>query len=121
MPLVAKPLTNATPPHSFSSQQWSTPYPTTTPLSPAYGPLPLDLGMDLDLAATLLRAAGFNAPFEAVDVKWPVSLAPLAMQQPYYFFELEGEGEGAPGGGGAVAVGVRDGSVRRVGGGRGGG
>lgn len=69
--------------------------------------------MDVVDATVLLRAAGYLSAFEAVDLNWPLHY-PHAIQQTYYFFELEGDGDGdgdSGTGGTVVRVGTRDGSV----------
>lgn len=67
--------------------------------------------MDVVEATLLLRGAGYLSTFEAVDLNWPLHY-PHAVQQTYYFFELEGDWEAGDGNEGmVVGVGTRDGRV----------
>lgn len=71
---------------------------------PQNGLLPSDLGMDILVADSLLKDAGYRQDYDAVDVRWPINM-PIARQQVYYYFQMVGNLPSM------VAVGAKDGSV----------
>jgi hypothetical protein len=81
--------------------QWGLPRLTQTRPPPGNGPLPLHIAMDLPQADLLIKNAGYNEPYDAVDVRWPIEI-PHARQQIYYFFGMIGAQPFT------VAVGTRD-------------
>ncbi|KAL2040383.1 hypothetical protein N7G274_006826 [Stereocaulon virgatum] len=85
--------------------QWGAPRLTQTRTPPGNGPLPLHIAMDLPQADLLIKNAGYNQPYDAVDVRWPIAI-PHARQQVYYLFGMIGAQPFT------VAVGTRDSIVR---------
>ena len=81
--------------------QWGPPRLTRTRTQPGNGPLPIHIAMDLPQADLLIKNAGYNQPYDAVDVRWPIEI-PHARQQIYYFFGMVGTRPFT------VAVGTRD-------------
>lgn len=69
---------------------WASPQIVRQEPPPQGGVLPAALGMDILMADSLLKAAGYGQKYEAVDIGWPTNY-PIARQQVFYFFLMEGD------------------------------
>ena len=89
---------------------WLQPRLSPLPVPLMERPMPAWVEMDIGVANTKKKNAGFTGRYWSALVCWPVGL-PLGKEQPMYMFQMEDTTQGKPE---IIVVGTKDGSVYAI-------